>query len=99
MKVKENSYKNFIYIRDLFVPEICTLLCYIQQHSAKVFRKNLFSLKIPKLCWKAPLLESLFNNVADLQACKFIKRRLKQKCLPVKLTKFLRILNSKNIFA
>ena len=35
-------------------------------------------------------LESLFNQVACLRACRFIKKRLQQRCFPVKLAKFLR---------
>ena len=31
---------------------------------------------------KTPVLESLFNK--GLQACNFIKKRLQQKCFPVK---------------
>ena len=36
-------------------------------------------------------LESVFNKVADLQACKLIKKRRQHRCLPVKLAKFLGI--------
>ena len=37
---------------------------------------------------KTPVLQSLFNKVASLQACNFIKKRLQRKCFPVKLAKF-----------
>ena len=43
------------------------------------------------------VLESLFNKVAGLQACSFIKKRLQQRCFPVKLAKFLRTPILKNI--
>ena len=36
------------------------------------------------------MLESLFNEVADLKACDFIKKRLQYRCYPVKFAKFLR---------
>ena len=39
---------------------------------------------------KIPLLESIFNKVAGLHACNFIKKRLQQWCFPVNITKFLR---------
>ena len=38
---------------------------------------------------KGPALESLFDNVAGLQAYNFIKRS-QHKCFPVNTTKFLR---------
>ena len=36
------------------------------------------------------MLESVFNKVAGLQACNFIKKRLQHRCFPVKFVKFLR---------
>ena len=40
-----------------------------------------------------PVLESLFNKVAGLKACSFIKNRLQHRCFPVvKFAKFLRTL-------
>ena len=51
------------------------------------------------LCLKAvahrnltAVLESVFNKVAGLQACNFVKKRLQQRCNLVKFAKFLRIL-------
>ena len=37
-----------------------------------------------------PALESLFNEAAANQACKFTKNRLQYRCFPVKFAKFLR---------
>ena len=39
---------------------------------------------------KTTELKSLFNKVADLQACKFIKKRLQLRCFPLNIAKFLR---------
>ena len=39
---------------------------------------------------KKPVLESLSNNAAGLQACNFIKKRLLHRCFPVKYMEFLR---------
>ena len=39
---------------------------------------------------KTPMLESLFNNVADLKACGFIKKRLQHRCFLVNIPRFLR---------
>ena len=36
------------------------------------------------------MLESLFDKVAGLKACNFIKKRLQHKCLAVNIAKFLR---------
>ena len=37
---------------------------------------------------KTLLLEPLFNKVASLQACNFIKKRLQHRCFPMNITKF-----------
>ena len=36
------------------------------------------------------VLEFLFNKVADLKACNFIKKRLQYRCLPVNIAKLLK---------
>ena len=50
--------------------------------------KELF-LKIRNVHRKTPVLESHFNNVADLQPCSFIKKRLQRRYFPVNIAKFL----------
>ena len=35
------------------------------------------------------MLDSLFNKVAGLRVCNFIKKRLQHQCFPVKIGKFL----------
>ena len=39
---------------------------------------------------KTPVLESLFNKVADLEAYNFTKKRLQRRCFPVNIAKFSR---------
>ena len=39
------------------------------------------------------MLESLFNKVAGLKACKFIKNRLQHRRFPVNIAKFLRTIS------
>ena len=40
-------------------------------------------------CWKIPVMESLFNNVAGLKVCNFIRKRLHHRCfLVVNIVKF-----------
>ena len=36
------------------------------------------------------MLESLFNEVLGLKDCNFIKKRLKYKCFPVNIAKFIK---------
>ena len=43
------------------------------------------------------MLEPLFNNIAGLKACRFIKKRLQHICLPIKYVKLLRTPILKNI--
>ena len=43
------------------------------------------------------MLESLFNNVSDLYACNFIKKRPQHICFPVSIEKFVRTPILKNI--
>ena len=44
-----------------------------------------------------PVLESLFNKVAGLSACNFIKKKRQPRCFPVKSAKFLRAPILKNV--
>ena len=39
---------------------------------------------------KTPVLESLFNKVAGLQSCNFIKKRPQHMCFPMNIAKFLK---------
>ena len=43
------------------------------------------------------MLKSLFNKVAGLRACYFIKKRLRHMCFSAKFVKLLRTHISKNI--
>ena len=38
---------------------------------------------------KISVLESLFNKVAELQTCNFIKKWFQHRCFPVNIAKFL----------
>ena len=46
---------------------------------------------------KTPVLECLFNKVAGLESCNFIKKILLHWCFPMKVAKFLRTAISNNI--
>ena len=53
--------------------------------------------KFRKFYGKTSVSESLFKKVSGLKAYIFIKKRLQQKCFPVKFLKFLGTPISKNI--
>ena len=38
--------------------------------------------------FKIPMFEYLFNKVANRKACNFIKKKLQQRCFPVKIATF-----------
>ena len=52
--------------------------------------QNKCSWKFRKFHRKTPVLKSLFNKVAALKACNFIKKRLQHKCFPVNIAKFFK---------
>ena len=53
-----------------------------------VFNKKSGFEKFRKIYRKTPVLESLFNKGAGIQACNFIKKRFQQECFPVNIAKF-----------
>ena len=62
----------------------------VQKQSRKVFCKKSCSQKLRRIHRKTPMLESLFNKVADLKACNLIKIRLQHSCFPMNFAKFSR---------
>ena len=70
---------------------------FVQKQSPEVFCKKKCSLKVRKFHRKTSVLESLFNKVAGLPSCNFIKKWLQQWCFPVKFPKLLRTSILKNI--
>ena len=59
--------------------------------------KKKMLLKISKISLESTVLEPLFNKAADLQARKFIQKRLQNMGFSVKFTKFLRTPILRNI--
>ena len=50
-----------------------------------------FEIGVVKVCnihRKTPVLESLFNEVACLETCNFIKKRFQHRCFPMNIAKF-----------
>ena len=56
-----------------------------------VLEKKAFG-KISPISQNTPMLESLSNKIARLQACNFIRKRLQNSWYPVNIGKFLRTL-------
>ena len=71
---------------------------FAQKQPPEVFCKKRCSLEFRKFHRKTPVLESLFNNFAGLQAWNFIKKILQHWCFPMKFAKFLRTPILKNIW-
>ena len=53
------------------------------------FKMGVFK-KFSNIHRKTPVLESLFNKVAGLKVCNFIKTRLQRRYFPVNVEKFFR---------
>ena len=64
-----------------------------QKQPLELFCKKRCSEKFCKFHRKIPVLKSLFNRVAGLEECSFIKKRLQHRCFPVKFPKFIRTHN------
>ena len=58
--------------------------------STKGTTKEEVFLKVSQILQKTSVLECLFNNVAGLRACKFVKKIFQHRCFPVKFATFLR---------
>ena len=55
---------------------------------ASVFYKKSCSQNFRNIHGKTPVLESFFNNVAELQACNFIEKILQHRCFPMNIRNF-----------
>ena len=80
-----------------FLPQITAAVHYFQMQPPEVFCKKWCSQKAWKFHRKTPVLESIFNKVAGLWACNFIKKKLQHRCFPMKFAKLLRTPILKNI--
>ena len=61
-----------------------------------VLQEEMF-LKVSQNSRKTSVLECLFNNVAGLKTCNFIKNIFQHRCFPVKFATFLRTPTLTNI--
>ena len=69
---------------------IMFLICYEEKESFADVLQNRYSSKFHKFHKKTLALESLFNKVACLKTCKFIRKILQKRCSPVKSARFSR---------
>ena len=93
------SSKYFFQLNLVFIADSNTCFCpeLMWKHELNVRSSHRIS-PVKKRCFqkfcrfhrKTTVLKSLFNTVADLQACSFIKNRLQHRCFPVEFTRFLR---------
>ena len=68
-----------------------------QKQPSELLCKKRCSWKFCKFHRKTPVSKSLFNRVAGLKGCSFIKTRLQHRCFPVEFTKFLRTSNLRSV--
>ena len=71
---------------------------FVQKQPPEMFCKKRCSKNFRKFHRKTPVLESLFNNVAGVQAWNFIKKILLHWCFPIKFAKRLRTSILQNIW-
>ena len=74
----------------LFLQKIFIFRTHTSCHRKKVFCKKKFFKKFCKFHKITPVLEFLFNKIAGLQTCNFIKNRLQYRCFTVKFAKFFK---------
>ena len=85
--VSKEIFLDYLFLEYLFVS---FHLFWQHKQPPEVFCKKRFLKNITKFHNKALALESLFNKVASLKVCNFIKNRLHHSCFPLNITKFLR---------
>ena len=61
----------------------------LQKQPPEVFYKQADIKNVTISHRKKPVLESLYNKVAHLQAANVIKKRLQYRCFPVNIAKYL----------
>ena len=62
----------------------------IRSSRLQMFFKISILKKFLKLYSKTSVVEFLFNKVATLKGCNFVKKKLRHTCFPVNIAKFLR---------
>ena len=83
----------WVYVmKVLFLEEKVQIASKLQKQPCADVLQNRCSEKIRKFS-KTPVLESLVNRIAGLQARSFVKKRLQHRCFLVKIAKYLRATN------
>ena len=69
----------------------------VQKQSPEVFCKKMYFERFRKLHRKAPVLKIFFKQSCRSSVCKLFRKRMQNKCFPVKFVKLLRTPTLKNI--
>ena len=98
MSILNQSFCNCSEINVLSLVHVCSLGFGKYNHLAQFAQfseaattnilQNRCSWKFFKFHKKTPVFEPLFNKIAGLESCNFIKKRLQRRCFPVKLWNF-----------
>ena len=88
---------NFVQLGFLMQFRNWIVIYNVRKQPPEVFCKKRCSEKFGKFHRKTSVLESLFNKFSERKANNFIKKRLQNRCFPVKFAKFLRTPILKNI--
>ena len=91
--VKKGVLKTFANFTCVGISFLITLLVFRPATLSKSYRRS-----HQKCSIKAPVQESLFVKVVGLQTCNFMKKRLRHRCFPVNIMKFLRKPTLKNTY-
>ena len=89
-----------IFRWNMFYQSFFDIVFFSQQDQLpEVFCEERYSWIFYRSHWKIFVVKSLFNNVASIQACNFIKKRSQHRSFPVKFVKCLRTptLNAENV--
>ena len=73
-------------------------ICVVQEAANRGVSIKSYILKIFALFTGKQLCWSLFNKIAGLKTCNFVKNRLQHNCFPVNIAKFLRAPILRNLY-
>ena len=75
----------------LYVSQTKKMSQFQEQPPEVLYRKSCYW-KFRNIHRKTPVLESVFNRLAGFKTCNFLKKRLRHRCFPVDIAKFLKTL-------
>ena len=103
-KNQNKQFENYQYMRRLYWNKLSSSQFVLaiktstaQNQPLEVFCEKKVLLSLRKFYRKMPVFESPFNKISGLKSYRFMKKRLRKRCFPMKFTKFLRAPFLKNI--